>query len=373
MLQLYKNNFNAAKNLNNFKISEIVYSSFIQQLPNETWFQKTYLKENIAFAGNLKAELVDFNEVLVLNITDEFYFNEFTDEFGIKQINFEFGNFNLDFYTKQLYLKLSHTQSSSIWYSNGFYITNYQANLTERFDYRNDKDDYFQSIRYKIYKNDFDVKSEIKTYTQTSGNIISLKPIETEITKLRMDLCDNFYFIKLLQILKNDLLYLSNYKISDKPQIKKGERLGTSNIFILDSEINLTNIFQDFSFQIYKPYQITPISPIENYTVNELLPQIKAGFNRLTTLGNGDLQLYNASNQLIQSFSQNTMSIVNNVLFINTNLIPLALGNYYFKFGLGLFNFGQQTLQIDNSTKWKFSIINGDYDQSDYDSNDYLI
>lgn len=368
MLKFFKNNFNNAKILDNFAISIIIRNDFLQQLPNETWFQTTNLQENIAFGGNLKAELIDCCETVVKDITENFFFNEFTDEFGIKQINFEFGNVNIDFWTKDLHLKLSHTQSDNIWYSNSFQITNYQSQLTERFDYKNDTDLYFQSVRFKIYKNDFDVKSEVKTYTQNSGNIISLKPTNTEITKLRMDLCDNFYFNSLVKIFNKDLVYLSGQKISDKPQIKKGERIGGSNIFILDTEINLTHQIKIFQSQLFQDYKITPITPLGKYSLNSgALPNVTASFNRLTVVGIGNLKIYNSLNVLVQSFNQSEMTIVNNVLTISTAIINLAVGKYYINFDATLF-FG---LEINNTTDWTFEIESGQFKPNQFKPNQF--
>ena len=373
MLQLYKNNFEKSQTSNDFAVSDVFKKVFIQQKPDETWFQTTYLKENIAFGGNLIAELVDCWNTKILDITDKFYYNEFTDEFGIKQINYEFGKINIDYYTKKLQLKLIHTQSDNLWYSNAFYISNYKIQLTERFDYKNTIKSYFKSIRYLIYKNDFEIKSEVKTYTQTNGQIISLKATDSEIVKLKMNYCDNLNYSSLTKILKHDLCYLSGIGISDKPMPKKGERIDKTNYFLLDLEVNLTENYINFVNQLFEDWTITPIAPTGNYTLNQIIPNLSASFNKTTNLGIGNIKIYNSSNILVQSFNQSEMTLINNILTVNTAvLIGLPIDNYYINVDAGLFVNETQTLGINNKTDWIFSIINGDFDNNDFDNNEFL-
>lgn len=377
MLQLYKNNFKNAQTSNNFAVSDVFKKVFLQQKPNETWFQTTFLKENIAFGGNLIAELVDCCNAKILNITDKFYYNEFTDEFGIKQINYEFGKINFDYYTKELYLKLIHTQSDNVWYSNAFYISNYKSELSERFDYKNTIDSYFQSIRFLIYKNDFEIKSEVKTYTQTNGQIISLKATDSKIVKLKMNYCDNLNYSSLTKILKHDLCYLSGIGISDKPMPKKGERIDKTNYFLLDLEVNLTENYINFDNQLFEDWKISPITPTSNYTLNDIIPNLSASFNKITTLGFGTIKIYNFSNVAVQSFNQSEITLTNNFLTVNTAvLVGLPIDNYYINVDAGLFFYGMETIEINNKTDWTFKIIQADYNSTDNStdySNDYLI
>lgn len=373
MLQLYKNNFKNAQNSNDFAVSDVFKKVFLQQKPDETWFQTTYLKENIAFGGNLIAELVDCCNTKILDITDKLYYNEFTDEFGIKQINYEFGKINIDYYTKKLQLKLIHTQSDNVWYSNAFFISNYKSELTERFDYRNTVDNYYKSIRYLIYKNDFEIKSEVKTYTQTNGQIISLKATNTEIVKLKMNYCDNLNYSSLTKILKHDLCYLSGIGISDKPMPKKGERIDRTNYFLLDLEVNLTEKYINFGNQLFEDWTITPIAPTGNYTLNQILPNLIASFNKTTNLGIGNIKIYNSSNILVQSFDQSEMTLINDFLTVNIAVLTvLPIDNYYINVDIGLFYYGTDTLEINNKNDWHFKIINADFDSNDFDNNDFL-
>ena len=235
------------------------FGGFIQQLPNELFFQITNLDSDIAFAGNLKAELIDLCQNTVLDITNTFFYDEFTDIKGIKQIAFEFGNIGIDYHQEPLVLKLSHTVSDKAWYSTCFLVTNYLKEETTRFDYKNeayfkgisyDRANYFQSIRLQCLKNDSDVNAESNEYTQLSGNIISQRNILTNVNKYKFYVCDFFTFYRLVILLNHDIIYIDSYRISNKPQTSKGERIEDANIFELSFDSNPTEEFKIFGTQL---------------------------------------------------------------------------------------------------------------------------
>jgi hypothetical protein len=236
-----------------------MYSGFVQMLPDELFLQITNLDSDIAFAGNIKVELINECQEVVLDITDSFFVDEFTDIKGIKQIAFEFGNIGIDYHLELLHLKISHTVSDSIWFSTAFLITDNLKEETTRFDYKNesyfkgvsyDKANYFQSIRLKCFKNDIDVSSEGNEYTQLSGSIISLRKIITNIDKYKFYVCDFFTFSRLVILLAHDLIYIEGKRISNKPQPTKGERVPDSNFFELDFEANPTEETRAFDTQL---------------------------------------------------------------------------------------------------------------------------
>jgi hypothetical protein len=230
-----------------------MYCGFIQMLPDEIFLQITNLNSDIAFGGNIRAELINSCQEVVIDITSQFFYSEFTDIKGIKQIAFEFGNTGIDFYGELLFLKLTHTVSDAVWFSNGFLITENQAAFTTRFDYKNesyykgisyDRANYFQSVRLQCFKNDIDVSNETNEYTQLSGNIISLRNIITNINKYKFYTCDFFTFSRLAILLNHDIIYINNYRISNKPQTTKGERVVDTNFFDVDFESNPTEEYR---------------------------------------------------------------------------------------------------------------------------------
>lgn len=228
-------------------------------LPDELFFQITNLDGDISFGGNLKAELIDNCQEVVLDITSAFFINEFTDIKGIKQIAYEFGNIGIDFHFELLYLKISHTTSDAVWYSAPFLITENLKEETTRFDYKNqsyfngisyDRANYFQSIRLQCFKNDVDVSSQSSEYTQLSGKVISLRKITTYIDKYKFYTCDFFTFFRTVVLLNHDIIYIDGKRISNKPQTTKSERVVDSNFFELDFEANPTEEKRTFLTQL---------------------------------------------------------------------------------------------------------------------------
>lgn len=261
-----------------------MYSGFVQMLPNELFLQITNLDSDIAFAGNIKVELINECQEVVLDITDSFFIDEFTDIKGIKQIAFEFGNIGIDFHLELLHLKISHTVSDAVWYSTAFLITDNLKEETTRFDYKNesyfkgisyDRANYFQSIRLTCFKNDIDVSSEGNEYTQLSGKIISLRKIITNIDKYKFYVCDFFTFSRLVILLTHDLIYINSQRISNKPQPSKGDRVVDSNFFELDFEANPTEEKRTFATQL-----------------NIIIPLCEATVSGITaTLSNGKMNI----------------------------------------------------------------------------------
>ncbi|CAB4136047.1 hypothetical protein UFOVP299_6 [uncultured Caudovirales phage] len=102
--------------------------------------------------------------------------------------------------------------------------------------------------------------------------------------------------------------------------------------------------------------------------------EIVGTFNRNITLGTGTLKVYK-DNALFLTFDENDIEVEDNVFTINvSNLFPNN-GEYYINFTTGLFIsvlFGEVYQGISNTTDWTFSIIDGEYEGTEY-SNEYLI
>lgn len=271
--------FNEALLNENFLTSKIIENRYVQMLPGETFLQITNSQTDIAFGGNLKVELITSWQEVLQDITNLFFVDQFTDIHGIKQIAFEFGNINIDYGTQDLYLKLIHTVSNKAWFSSPFVITNDCAEETTRFDYKHkgffkgisyDCADYFQSIRLTSFENDIDVQEETSEYTQTSGNIVSMRKISTSISRGIFRNCNNYTFKRLISLFSHDVIYINGYRSSNKPALSKSERLGATNFFPLSYEWNPTEEFR-------KPEpQINVIACL--LTVSGISPSVADGF-----------------------------------------------------------------------------------------------
>ena len=358
------------------------YNGFVQQLPNETFLQITNCESDIAFGGNVLVELIDICQevVKVLGVNENIFINEFTDIKGVRQIAYEFGNIGEDFYQELLFLRFTHTVSDAIWYSSGFFITEYLKQETTRFEYKNsgyfkgisyDVQNYFQSIRLTCFRNDIDPQVESEEYTQISGNKISLRPIITPLEKFIFYVCDFFTYNRLFILLNHDLIYVNGYKISNKPAPSKGERIEDSNLFNASFETNPTEDFRAFEYQIYQPLQV----------ITQVLPNgtVSTSTNGLFSLTfNKNISLI--SRTVAKLYKDGVLAIIitptasTNVLGLDFSAYDFTNGNYSIiiqpnkvyhnsEFWIG-FTFGEWIFNIDSS-------LFADYDSTDYDSTDY--
>lgn len=261
----------------------ILHKTNIVQFPNETFFVITDLQEDIAFAGNIQVDLIDaFGDVVKnLGIGIDFFYEEFSDLAGIKQLRFEFGNVNEDFYNRSIYLKITHTFALDIWYSNAFNVSFYVGEKTSRIDFGNDGE-FLQSVRYRCYVNDINSKTENKEYTTLYGRVISERKVITPVSNYKLYYATNFDFRNIDEILGHDIIYFDFQRISDKPNIKKGERLGSTNFFDLDFDTSPTNERLAFQYQLYEGLKLVSASlPTGQYSLT--------GYN--TQSNNGDVEL----------------------------------------------------------------------------------
>jgi len=238
------------------------WNGFVQQKTDETFVQISNCPENISFAGNIKVELIDSCGITLHEIIvgENFFYNEFLDINGIKQIAFEFGQIGIDFHQELLYLKLTHTVSNDLWFSNGFFITNDNQEETTLFEYKNDtyfrgisydKQNIYQSIRLTCFKNDIDSTVESEEYTQITGSPISSRAIITNIDKYLFYTCNFFTYTRLVTLLNHNLIFINNYRVSNKPKAAKGERIVPSNIFEVNFEANPTESYRATEYQIW--------------------------------------------------------------------------------------------------------------------------
>lgn len=100
--------------------------------------------------------------------------------------------------------------------------------------------------------------------------------------------------------------------------------------------------------------------------------EISGTFNRNITLGVGTLKVFK-DNALFLTFTQNDITVLNNSFSIDvTNLFP-DNGNYYITFTEGLFKSGVQVYKgISSSSFWVFSIVDGEYEGTEYNNSEYI-
>lgn len=330
----------------NFLTAKVIENVFVQQFPNETFLQISNSKTNIAFGGNILIELVDCREDVkfTFELNNNFFIEEFEDRNGVKQIIYEFGNVGIDFGRLPLYLKLSHTVSDRVWYSSPFIISYQKFEETSVFVYKSESyyrgisyeiANYFQRIRLIAFDNDIDAKIESKGYTELSGDEISYRQQITKIVKGKFAYCNNFIFDRIVTLFSHDILYINSYRVNNKPSVKKGDKLGTSNFFQLDYEYNPSEEFRAYQYQIYQDLEVVnkipegDLSLAEFNTATATSTLFQLEFNKTFAMASDISATIYKDDVLFASIPSSKFSVNDKILEIDVTDYPITLDGVY--------------------------------------------
>lgn len=345
--------------------STIFFLGQISLSPNEPYVQTTNTTDGIAFDGNYNVFVVDCNDNELLNITDKVAISEFTS-FGVPQISFEIAPIKKDFYSRTVYLKFVHTVSDYKWYSNPINITE-NLRLTSRFDYKNAKDEFFQSIRLKTWFSVNDAESNSDEYTTYDGKKVTSRLITTELEQYIFEKLDNFTYRRLNNLLARNILYLNGNRVTDKQVLSSKDRTADTNIFNLDFKVAIDyNEVYNYGFQIFDELEVIEYKPFD--LISEEPTEIKVTYNYNLTLLTGQVKLYK-DNVLIATFTQDDITIVGNYFTIDITGLCDDLEDYRVEIYSGLFD----TVVGENEFfTWNFSYLGGEYDATEYSNTEYL-
>lgn len=370
-----------AKQIKNSPLSSIaINQNPIQLLPNEYYLQITNFASGIVFNGDYEAFLVDCNDNVKSDITSRVAIYEFIDNDGINQIAIELYKLGFDFYKEPIYLKLVHTTSNSVYYSNSFYLTNYESHKTTRFDYRNgnaffgiayNKFDFYQSIRLITWFADLVDETEVGNYYQISkGNTISNRPLYKQKEKYKFDYLNNFVFERTNAMLLSDIIYIDGVRQTNKTTCKSGEVIGDTNYYKSEFEVykDYNQTYLPYPF-IYEPLNLIDKLPLGIYTLDSLTTEISLTFNRDVTLLNGNVAVKNSSGVVVATFNETDITLVDNNATIDITGIITINDTYTIEVDANLFTDGS-----DNNAffSWTFDVVSGEYDNTEY-SNEYLL
>jgi hypothetical protein len=387
----------AALAVGDFPTAELNYSGFIQLSPDEIYLQTTNITGGTTMV-NPSVYLVDCQGNVVQDITLLTGVEQFTDINGDDQFAYEFAPLETDYHSKPLFLKFIDSAAfNNVWYSNGFTLTNDKLANTVRVDYKtvgysdnlNADLEFYNSIRFVGFFHDLDDESTVKQYRQiTSGNEISTDPLITERNAYKLEYANAWNYRRLNRLFTADIIYIDGVRCTNKPFLKKGERLDNSNMFVSDFTASM-NVEETYTpdYQILTPFQpILQFVPSGTYTQNQFLTQTSGG------------QIYLVFNQTIATIT-NDMTIevykdgvLLDTLEASTGEISIGVPKTLFVFALDAFSgeditgeyyFVIAAGQVRSITgeywsgyvegDWTYEIVeNGEYDPSEYDNNGYL-
>jgi len=369
------------------KQSTYRYYDCISLHPKETYLQITASKVDIVFNGSYKVSIIDCSEKELKDISENVTIFEFFDKDGVAQIVFEISSINESWYGKPVFLKFENTVGIEKFYSNAFTVTDEYLEETIRLNYKSygffqgtdyTNAPYFQSIRVKSEFQNTDDSTEMATYTQTSGNVLSLNPTIVFSENYSISFINNFTFKALSVALKSDVVYLDYFRVTDRPQLKNGDRLGNSNMTTCDFTVH-----RDFDDNIDDVNQLTPYFQIVDkyplFSLNISLSEsqkISAIFNKNIISGIGQLKIFTEAGILVETLTQDDLNFSGNTLKSNGFISDYVsdFGNYYITFTEGLVkSISNENISINNNMEWTFKLSAGDFSADDFSSSDFLI
>lgn len=366
----------------NPKISQINYSDCVQLLPSESYLQITNNIDGIAFDTDFSIFVVNCQNDILDDITNNVSIYEFTDIKGIQQIAFELNFLTIDFGFQPVKLKFVKTTGSDIWYSNEILITEEAEEQTTRFDYKAngyfhgisyDVLDFYQSIRLRCFFDRLDNETEAKDYYQISkGNTISTRALLKELSNYKFVNINPFVFKRINVLLIHDIIYVDGLRMTNKTNVKGSDRLGYSNLSEgeFSAYINNNDIFT-FEYQIYEPLRIIENNPVGQISLYSFINQIKFSLNKPVeqNITASSILLKNNFGTLLYGYDIDDLTFDGTYYILDMAPFIPSVGSYSIEIPSGLF---YTDFEITSAYSWNFNIVAGDYSDSDY-STDYLI
>jgi len=380
-LKLY-NSISEALTDNEFKDSGISYYTVIQLFTDEPYLQMTNYEGGISISSDFTAYLVDNCDNNLLDITSNIFIEEFTDANGDTQCKIELVNIPSTFYGRAILIKIVQDTSDVSYYTRPLKITNGSPEKTYRLDYTNNSNleglsyveaGCYQSIRLSMKFNGYSNTSEVGEYYQISTkNNISTRFLSKIAKSFLVENIDSFTFTRLQEVLSHDIIYIDGKRVTNKPVLEQGERIGQSNLFkaTFTAYFNGSDTY-DYDYQIFEGFSIVNYVPFGSYSTGTTFLEVSFDTDVDITLNTGSITIFNSLGTLQTTFNETSMSVSGNTLTIPTSL-TYSDDDYYVNItgglvsGLGIDN----EPIIDNST-WTFTLRAADYSVVDYSATDY--
>jgi hypothetical protein len=226
--------------------AKLNYFFQIQLSTTGVYSQITNSKTNIAFDGNYSVYVCDLCGTELLDITAKVQITEFTDNRGLQQIYFTIDDVGTDFYKQPLTLRFKHTVSDYVWYTNPITISDRDLEQTTMFVYRDYKEfngiaynrvNNYQSIRLSCAFIGNDTESASSEYTTLDGLKVNSRLIKTEFEKYFFPGIDNFTYRRLNCLLTHPVIYVNDYRVTNKQTIPAEDFTGATNITDVEFKI----------------------------------------------------------------------------------------------------------------------------------------
>ena len=374
----------SAKNMQDSPVVTHYDLTSIQLLPDKTYTQITNFNGGISLDSDCEVFIVDCNDNILADITDHVFIEEFNDVNGNNQCKIEYVNLERDFYRETVLIRFNQLSSDAEYWTNPINITAYQSEKTSFFKYKNYDDfmgigytnsNVWQSISLNLY---FDIpidETETEDYFQISrNNTISARALQKIFEQYKVQQINRFTFQRLNVLLKHELIYLDDVRVTNKPVVSSSERFGDTNYFetdfIVAKNYNDVSVYQ---YQIFDGLNLSNFYPLGSYTTGTEFTTVSFDANLALTLNTGNINIYNSLGTLQNTFNESEMSVSGNSLTIPTTL-NYSDDDYYVTVSGGLVSaIGVNNEPIIDNTTWTFKLKPADYSTADYSSTDYNV
>lgn len=276
----FTDNFDEAKDLQNKEVTTFDYDMQIHLKPGETYTCISNFSGGISFGNLFKAYIVDCQDTILLDITDNVYIEEFLDDkSGLVQIKMEMIGINADYYTDLIYFKLVHNivGGKSYW-TNPMLMSDYDIKETTRFRFKNyidlDGTNYriagiYQSIRLKCIKQKTDFTSLSQSYVTFQGFKYSSRVIKTKMYDYTFDMLNDFIYDRLQYLLTHDVVYVDRIRVTDKQTFSSSDKFADTNIAQSKFRLSVDESDIDDEANQIHDVPVPPIDPHYDYLVGD--------------------------------------------------------------------------------------------------------
>ena len=368
------------------KNTQLVYYTSIQLLPTETYLQITNISGGISFQGDYKVEAITNCNTVLADITENVFIEEFTDDNGETQCVIEYVNIGQDFFGRAIILKFTHTISDVVYYTNPIKITAKNEEKTIRFDFSDyEKKEGFdyenapfkQSIRIYCEYTTPNNKSEVGTYYQISnGNTISTRKLKSRSHSYICNNIDLHTYNALDSLFNHSEVFIDGEMVTDSPMVEPDERKGQSNLFSASFELykNEDSTY-NADFQIFEGVEISAndFYPSSSYTLSTLQDDITIQFNVNINKHSGYVTIYDSSNSVVHSFTEDDIVVSSNVATISGLLTHITSNDdYYIKISDSLFSYINVYYEGISDESWSFRVVDGMFNNLQFNNSQFL-
>ena len=186
----------------------------VQLLPfnTNTYYQQTNTSNGIELE-DYTVYVVDLKSSIKTDITSSFIvFENNTDSIGKPQCLWGLTNIPVDFGFNYVYLEINQVLGETF-YSSPFKITEYKKEFTARLDYRDSKNDFYQSIQLETWFRQTVNRDELATYYELSTkNTVTQTFKASTLEKWYTGLFSNNLMVYFRDIINSKYLYIDKLR-----------------------------------------------------------------------------------------------------------------------------------------------------------------